>query len=244
VYYKWYICYDIYNFTNDQTGIDLSPYALPAYAGEHRELHSNPDTDGDGIPDLGDTDSDNDGIKDGDEVLYWLDTDCDGNINMRDRDSDNDGLLDSDEDINCNGKLDAWESSPVAEDTDNDGLSDSQEWQRYFTNPANADTDGDGLGDAQEVNENVWWYRIENATKNLTVMPYSKYFLLYQANSTFVDFEIEGKTTRKIRKNAERGTWYYDFIATPEYPKKLIVHNNSITMLAFIPYEIGANWVQ
>ncbi|MGC9060360.1 MAG: hypothetical protein ACP5JR_03895, partial [Thermoplasmata archaeon] len=86
--------------------------------------------------------------------------------------------------------------------------------------------------------------RIENATKNLTVMPYSKYFLLYQANSTFVDFEIEGKTTRKIRKNAERGTWYYDFIPTPEYPKKLIVHNNSITMLAFIPYEIGANWVQ
>ncbi|MGB9637045.1 MAG: hypothetical protein ACPL1Y_07335, partial [Thermoplasmata archaeon] len=213
-------------------------YALPAYAGEHRELHSNPDTDDDGIPDLSDTDSDNDGIKDGDEVLYWLDTDGDGNINMRDKDSDNDGLLDSKEDINCNGKLDAWESSPVAEDTDNDGLRDSQEWQRYFTNPANADTDGDGLGDAQEVQNWTYWYRKDvnkGEIANLPAgMPKSQYLLYLWAN-TSGNIKLKVNESTYIVSDAVKGEWYWLEIRNIIAPTQLKVLDGAIKQFVFIP---------
>ncbi len=65
-----------------------------------------PDMDGDGLPDakerqLGtdpaDADSDDDGVKDGDEPDFAVDSDKDGRINALDPDSDGDGLFDGTE---------------------------------------------------------------------------------------------------------------------------------------------------
>jgi hypothetical protein len=60
----------------------------------------NEDSDGDGLINIRDTDSDNDGIPDGQEIPFapysWdLDVDRDGIPNMLDLDSDNDGIPDS-----------------------------------------------------------------------------------------------------------------------------------------------------
>lgn len=111
------------------------------------------DTDDDGTPDFQDTDSDDDGTldyhegpldfdvdgtpnfrdldSDGDCLLDAVeggnpppDTDDDSRYDFLDRDSDNDGLADGQEDANCNGTVDAGESSPGAQDTDGDGVTD------------------------------------------------------------------------------------------------------------------------
>ncbi|NRD20788.1 DUF11 domain-containing protein, partial [Winogradskyella eckloniae] len=92
------------------------------------------DTDGDGVNDNLDLDSDNDGIYDIDEAGI-------GNL-----DTDNDGDLDSDDDVfndsDSNGADDTAESNtPI--DTLNDGSYDFQ----------NTDSDGDGCSDANEVYE-------------------------------------------------------------------------------------------
>ena len=73
------------------------------------------DTDGDGVPDFQDTDSDNDGIDDAIEAGDFanpVDTDGDGMPNYVDTDSDNDGISDALEglnDANGNGILDYLE---------------------------------------------------------------------------------------------------------------------------------------
>ncbi len=86
------------------------------------------DTNGDGTPDFRDGDSDGDCIPDAIEAganpaapRY---TDSDALPDYRDLDSDNDGLADSDEDRNCDGIVDAGESSPTSTDTDGDGTPD------------------------------------------------------------------------------------------------------------------------
>ena len=81
------------------------------------------DTDGDGVADYRDEDSDNDGIPDADEGAN--DSDNDGTPDYRDDDSDGDGIPDADEGAN---------------DSDNDGTPD------YRDN----DSDGDGIPDADE----------------------------------------------------------------------------------------------
>ena len=81
------------------------------------------DTDGDGVADYRDEDSDNDGIPDADEGAN--DSDNDGTPDYRDDDSDGDGIPDADEGAN---------------DSDNDGTPD------YLDN----DSDGDGIPDADE----------------------------------------------------------------------------------------------
>jgi len=84
------------------------------------------DTDGDGMPDSMDEDSDGDGISDLDEAgdadpaTRPIDTDMDGIGDIRDLDSDADGLPDADEVV-------------------------------AGTDPVVADTDGDGVGDLVEV---------------------------------------------------------------------------------------------
>ena len=120
------------------------------------------------------TDSDADGLLDGDEIALGTnpdnpDTDADGLLDGTevhganptdplDADSDNDGLLDGVEDTNHNGAFNAGETNPNNPDTDGDGLLDGVEDVNHNgvvdpgeTNPRLFDTDGDGLSDGVEV---------------------------------------------------------------------------------------------
>ncbi|MCX8173810.1 MAG: MSCRAMM family adhesin SdrC [Thermoplasmata archaeon] len=245
---KWYIDigYERYNATSVQLTLPflcLDRCGRPEYTVSGREVHVIRDTDADGTSDLGDSDSDNDGIKDGDEPLYWLDTDNDGRANMRDTDSDNDGLLDPEEDTDTDGKLDAWESSPLAADTDSDALNDSLEWRRYFTNPGAADTDGDGLSDKEEVHEGVWWYRTElraGEEKDLSGLPTSHYLLGVWANSTGqIKIALNSSSDRHTYtiSNAEKGKWYWIRIADGYSPSRINVSAGSIKQFVFVPVE-------
>jgi hypothetical protein len=88
------------------------------------------DTDGDGIANFRDLDSDGDCISDAieagdkDPMTLPVDTDGDGIADFEDLDADNDGLADGKEDANCNGAVDACETSRILADTDGDGVSD------------------------------------------------------------------------------------------------------------------------
>jgi outer membrane protein OmpA-like peptidoglycan-associated protein len=145
------------------------------------------DTDGDGLSDpeelaIGtdpnDADSDDDGVRDGDEANYADDTDGDGLINALDPDSDGDGILDGTEtgvtvappgtDVSAGNFVpDADPStttSPVDPDTDNGGVPDGFEDLNQNgridadetdpNDPADddldADHDGDGITDLDE----------------------------------------------------------------------------------------------
>ncbi|QGX39854.1 hypothetical protein E2H98_09365 [Permianibacter aggregans] len=83
------------------------------------------------------SDTDADGLSDGDEVLTHL-------SNPRDRDSDDDGLNDSDE-------VNVHNTSPIDADSDDDGLSDGVEINDHHTDPLSADSDSDGMEDGWEV---------------------------------------------------------------------------------------------
>jgi hypothetical protein len=85
----------------------------------------------------GNVDSDNDGLHDEWERLYFGNLDQTGS-----GDPDNDGLTNAEEF--------ALGTNPLVADTDNDGLSDAEE-KSLGTNPLNPDTDGDGLRDGDEV---------------------------------------------------------------------------------------------
>ena len=95
------------------------------------------DTDGDGVPDHCDPDSDNDGISDlqesGNTVLFAADTDYDGVVTGAEAAAA--GLVDADGD----GVWDGQATTPV--DTDNDGVAD------YL----DLDSDEDGIPDAVEA---------------------------------------------------------------------------------------------
>ena len=119
------------------------------------------DTDGDGVADVDDLDSDNDGILDSVEIaggITAVDTDGDGIPNHLDLDSDNDGIPDNVEAQNTvvyispsndtpatylanNGVNSAYVSNPlIPVDTDGDGIPDFMD----------ADSDNDGLSDLLE----------------------------------------------------------------------------------------------
>ncbi len=89
-------------------------------------LETREDYDMDGAPNYLDLDSDEDCIPDQVEARGNppVDTDMDNRFDFIDRDSDNDGVPDAQEDANCNGAVDAGESSATSEDTDGDGVSD------------------------------------------------------------------------------------------------------------------------
>ncbi|MBN2197166.1 MAG: hypothetical protein JW751_30455 [Polyangiaceae bacterium] len=146
------------------------------------------DTDGDGLTDeteaeLGsnpeDSDTDDDGVPDGDEPGGTTDDDGDGLIGLLDPDSDDDGLLDGtelgydcsleDTDLEaerCRADADPdTTTDPLDPDTDGNGASDGSEdpdldgrIEDGETDPNDpsddadvSDSDGDGLGDALEV---------------------------------------------------------------------------------------------
>jgi hypothetical protein len=94
------------------------------------------------VPSLGsivftfDTDSDDDGLSDGQEIALGTDP--------FDPDTDDDGLTDGDE-VNVHG------TDPLDPDTDDDGLNDGQEIA-LGTDPFDPDTDDDALTDGDEVN--------------------------------------------------------------------------------------------
>ncbi len=160
-----------------------------------------------GDPAPNDTDGDDDGVPDAQEPSWWLDTDGDGLVNALDPDSDNDGILDGTElgvttagagtdvskgffvpdadqgttktdplkkdtdnggvadgaeDINQNGKVDPGEKNPLdaaddasaPADSDGDGLTNAEELA-FGTNPNDKDSDDDGVLDGAEPNWNV-----------------------------------------------------------------------------------------
>ncbi len=132
-------------------------------------VSTNVDTDGDGLSDVQETvrygtnpelsDSDGDGLNDGEEVKGGTDpneTDTDGDglgdgaelfvypTNPTKWDSDSDGLPDH---IEINVLL----TKPNVDDSDADGLTDGDEVFVYRTDPVKEDSDADGLTDGYEV---------------------------------------------------------------------------------------------
>jgi uncharacterized repeat protein (TIGR01451 family) len=111
----------------------------------------NKDTDGDGLSDaleqtLGsnpnDADSDDDGVRDGDEPNPADDTDGDGKRNIVDPDSDGDGLFDGTEmGKNCSDPATDRSKSTCVEDADNGATK---------TSPIDPDTDRGGVKDGDE----------------------------------------------------------------------------------------------
>lgn len=82
------------------------------------------------------SDSDNDGLSDGQEVNTT-------HSDPSSFDTDNDGLSDGQE-------VNTTHTDPVNPDTDGDGLNDGQEINLSHTDPVKADTDGDGQNDYLE----------------------------------------------------------------------------------------------
>ncbi len=125
------------------------------------------DTDHDGIPDRDDSDDDNDGLADADEIARGTDplradTDSDGlndgaemvaGTNPKNPDTDGDGIPDGldPNPLGANADLDR-DGIPDADDPDidGDGLSNSDELARG-TSPTKRDTDGDAWPDGAEV---------------------------------------------------------------------------------------------
>jgi hypothetical protein len=114
---------------------------------------TNADSDGDGVPDYRDLDSDNDGIFDsleGSDMNYAtppLDSDGDGISDFRDLDSDGNGVLDAIEgggDVDLDGRINAADI-----DNDGDGLLDRDEVGPVAATPR--DSDGDGTPDLNEI---------------------------------------------------------------------------------------------
>ena len=119
------------------------------------------DFDLNGVLDSYETDTDADGLTDGEEINTYdtdplkFDTDGDGlwdaeelltlGTDPKNSDSDADGLTDYVEVRNL-------ATNPLANDTDADGLIDSEEVNFYFTNPLETDSDSDGLLDGDEIN--------------------------------------------------------------------------------------------
>jgi hypothetical protein len=82
------------------------------------------------------TDSDGDGLTDGQEVNTY-------HTDPLNPDTDGDGLTDGQE-------VNTYHTDPLNPDTDGDGLTDGQEVNVTHTDPLNPDTDGDGIPDGQD----------------------------------------------------------------------------------------------
>ncbi|MFH6603568.1 gliding motility-associated C-terminal domain-containing protein [Maribacter algicola] len=120
------------------------------------------DTDGDGNPDIQDTDDDNDGTPDTEDNFPKdpnedTDTDGDGTGDNADTDDDNDGTPDTEDDFpkdpNEDSDTDGDGTGDNADtDDDNDGTPDTED---DFPKDPNedADTDGDGTGDNADTDD-------------------------------------------------------------------------------------------
>jgi hypothetical protein len=109
------------------------------------------------ITDPTNSDSDDDGLRDGEEDWNFngkKDSNKDGPVETDPSkpDSDGDTILDGAEgDKNNNGKLDENETDYLKKDTDGDGSTDDIEIGRYGSLPNSCDTDKDGLSDGIET---------------------------------------------------------------------------------------------
>jgi len=129
-------------------------------------LKSAPDTDGDGLTDIDESnihgtnpglaDTDADGVNDGIEVSRASNP-------LADDDPDGDGVFNLAE---TSGSLNPWQSGTLAavpgdptdpydDDSDDDGLTDGDEITTHGTDPNSRDSDGDGFGDVLELAENT-----------------------------------------------------------------------------------------
>lgn len=129
------------------------------------------DSDGDGLinrqesfymGDFSNSDTDSDGINDGDEVFIYRtsvsesDTDSDGMPDGWEVDNGLNPLSSSDRNTDADGdglsNFDEYQNGTRADvsDTDNDGLDDNTELTVSNTNPVMADTDADGIPDGWE----------------------------------------------------------------------------------------------
>jgi hypothetical protein len=127
------------------------------YPGGARTDPTNPDSDGDGIPD---------GVEAGRMssvaascTAYVGDADPISKTNPTAIDSDADGIADGVEDANHNGRAEPMESDATNPDSDMDGLSDGVEDANHNgtrdtgeTDTRKRDTDGDLIGDGLEIN--------------------------------------------------------------------------------------------
>ena len=159
------------------TGI-ASSQGIYGATGNYEALLGGIDTDGDGLSDYLDLDSDDDGIADIIEA-GGTDSDGDGQV-LYDTagdpstlvDSDNDGLSDAvdDQDSGSGGgevtSGTAWTNpdtdsdglnNVVDIDSDNDGITDNVEAQTTsgYTAPSGSDTDGDGIDNAYDGDDNT-----------------------------------------------------------------------------------------
>jgi hypothetical protein len=116
-------------------------------------INSYPDTDGDGTPDITDTDDDNDGISDTQDK-FPIDTDNDGTANALDPDDDGDGIADTAEQPGKQLDTDN-DGMPNNTDTDDDGDSIPDTTEQGTLGPDGKytlpDTDGDGLPDLADA---------------------------------------------------------------------------------------------
>ncbi len=146
---NWYGCFD-------NVPVDTHPC-------DFIDDPNQPDTDGDGLPDICDDDLDNDGILNDDDNCSdipnndQLDTDGDGIGDACDDDIDNDGILNDDDncidipntdqlDSDNDGVGDVCDEVPF-DDTDGDGIEDNVDNCIYTSNPDQSDVDNDGIGD-------------------------------------------------------------------------------------------------
>lgn len=104
------------------------------------------DTDADGLSNLQEfslrtnptvSDSDNDGLSDGDEVNEY-------GTEPLVSDSDADGLSDG-------AEINEYSTNPLSADSDEDGLTDYDEVNVYASNPLSTDSDNDGMDDFYEI---------------------------------------------------------------------------------------------
>lgn len=141
------------------TDVAISPYCK-AILKKHNVMDvGSADTDPSTITDPTSSDTDNDGLRDGEEDWNFngkRDTSDDSNTYLETDpnlpDSDGDTLLDGAEgDKNSDGLLNENETDPLLKDTDGDGVADDVEIRRYGSLPNDCDTDKDGLSDGIEA---------------------------------------------------------------------------------------------
>jgi hypothetical protein len=170
-------------------------------------------------------DSDGDGLEDNDTYERNMDTDGDGIKNALDIDSDNDGLTDGNEtklhqtdpvnnDTDSDGLLDGQEllfySNPRMNDTDYDLLLDNDEYLSG-TDPSKNDTDGDKTLDRWDVEPTVSDLRLTlnvyemNALEEVDVWPWQE-----PEFRLTVKFEQLVPWTWEKLNNDGDSTWYVD----------------------------------
>ena len=170
------------------------------------------------------SDTDGDGLTDGEEVLVnktnplIKDTDSDGlddayevyisDTNPLKTDTDGNGVLDGDEDLDKDGLTISEESklntNPKENDSDFDGLSDKDEIYKYKTDPNNRDTDEDGILDGLEIelkfNPNNTDSNGDGVLDGEEIAKYSYETEEYQKDNS-VNAEVEGNFLAKEIEN-------------------------------------------